>query len=107
MPDHASTTSTGDSIRLIADGLRTALRLAGISHRACERELGLSVGYLSRILAGQVELRVSIVLGLCRIIGLPPAAFFTFPDSRVSEPTARVLRGLAAVHRPHPSAEMP
>lgn len=106
MPDHRITPPTDDSIRRIVGGLRTALRLSGISHRACERELGLSVGYLSRILAGQVQLRVSVVLGLCRMIGLPPAAFLTalFPDPEVSEPTDRVLRGIAAVHRPHPSS---
>ncbi len=104
-PDRENTPSTDDSVRRIATGLGTALRLAGISKRACERELGLTTGYLTRILAGEVHLRVRVVLELCRILGLPPAAFFAalFPDPPVSETTARLLGGLAAVH-PQPDS---
>lgn len=55
-PDRESTQSTDDSVRRIAKSLATTLRLAGISKRACERELGLTSGYLTRILAGEVHL---------------------------------------------------
>src|SRR5262245_31995466 len=98
--------ATAESIQRIASGLRTGLRVVGLSNRACERELGLSTGYLTRILAGQVQLRVAHVLDLCQMLDLPPAAFFSalFPPSQTSETTARLLRGLNAVHTQSPSS---
>jgi hypothetical protein len=98
--DRETTPWTDDSVRRIAAGLRTALRLVGLSNRFCERELGLSTGYLTRILAGQVELRVSLVFNLCRLMELPPSAFFAsvLPPPQLSEKADRVLRGLSAVH---------
>jgi transcriptional regulator with XRE-family HTH domain len=65
-----------EEITRIAAALRTAIRLSGISHRQVERELKLSTGYLTRILAGQVELRVRHVLDVCRVIGIAPDRFF-------------------------------
>jgi transcriptional regulator with XRE-family HTH domain len=93
---------TQDEIARIAAALRTAIRLSGISHRQVERELGLSTGYLTRILAGQVELRVRHVLDVCRVIGLSPDRFFSalFPMQDGPESMARLERGLAQLHPP-------
>lgn len=104
---------TQDEIVRIAAALRTAIRLSGISHRQVERELGLSTGYLTRILAGQVELRVRHVLEICRVIGLSPDRFFgaLFPLQDGPESMARLERGLAQLHpppgRPAPAPEPP
>ncbi len=89
-----------EEIVRIAAALRTAIRLSGISHRQVERELGLSTGYLTRILAGQVELRVRHVLDVCRVIGLPPDRFFgaLFPQQDAPEAMSRLERGLAQLH---------
>lgn len=89
-----------EEIVRIAAALRTAIRLSGISHRQVERELGLSTGYLTRILAGQVELRVRHVLDVCRVIGLPPERFFgaLFPLQDGPESMSRLERGLAQLH---------
>jgi transcriptional regulator with XRE-family HTH domain len=91
-----------EEIARIAAALRTAIRLSGISHRQVERELGLSTGYLTRILAGQVELRVRHVLDVCRVIGLPPDRFFgaLFPLQDAPESMSRLERGLAQLHPP-------
>jgi len=91
-----------EEIARIAAALRTAIRLSGISHRQVERELGLSTGYLTRILAGQVELRVRHVLDVCRVIGLPPDRFFAalFPPQDGPESMSRLERGLAQLHPP-------
>ena len=91
-----------EEIARIAAALRTAIRLSGISHRQVERELGLSTGYLTRILAGQVELRVRHVLDVCRVIGLPPDRFFgaLFPPQDGPESMSRLERGLAQLHPP-------
>ena len=97
-----------EEIVRIAAALRTAIRLSGISHRQVERELGLSTGYLTRILAGQVELRVRHVLDVCRVIGLSPDRFFgaLFPLQDGPESMSRLERGLAQLH-PAPGRPAP
>lgn len=76
--------------------LKAAVRFAGVSHRRIERDMGLSTGYLSRILGGKVELRVQHVLGICRSIGLPVAAFLeaAYPRREFDPETARLVAAL-------------
>jgi transcriptional regulator with XRE-family HTH domain len=84
-----------DVIR-VAQMLKAAVRFTGISHRKIERDMGLSTGYLSRILSGKVELRIQHVLGVCRAIGLPPSAFFeaAYPSRELDPETARLVAAL-------------
>jgi len=84
-----------DVIR-VAQMLKAAVRFTGVSHRKIEREMGLSTGYLSRILSGKVELRIQHVLGVCRAIGLPPSAFFeaAYPSRELEPETARLVAAL-------------
>jgi hypothetical protein len=63
-------------VERVTAALRTAIRLRRVPFRHVERELGLGAGYLTRILGGQVQLRVSHVLAVCLVIGLPPGEFF-------------------------------
>ena len=74
-------------VHRVTAALRSAIRLSGVSHRHIERTLYLSTGYLTRILAGQVELRMRLVLGVCRVIGVPPGNFFAalFPPGQRGE----------------------
>lgn len=76
--------------------LKAAVRFTGVSHRHIEREMGLSTGYLSRILSGKAELRIEHVLGVCRAIGLPPSAFFeaAYPGRELEPETARLVAAL-------------
>ena len=76
--------------------LKAAVRFTGVSHRQIEREMGLSTGYLSRILSGKAELRIQHVLGVCRAIGLPPSAFFeaAYPSRELDPATARLVAAL-------------
>ena len=86
--------------RLIA-ALRTAIRLSTVSFRQIERELEMSPGYLTRILAGEVQLRLSHVLTICQVIGFPADAFFAAlypPRPPTNENVARLVRGLAQLH---------
>ncbi|HVG07475.1 MAG TPA: hypothetical protein VNM67_07200 [Thermoanaerobaculia bacterium] len=80
----------------VAQMLKAAVRFTGVSHRKIEREMGLSTGYLSRILSGKVELRIQHVLGVCRAIGLPPSAFFeaAYPSRELDPETARLVAAL-------------
>jgi transcriptional regulator with XRE-family HTH domain len=85
----------------VAAALRTAIQLSGVSHRHIERSLHMSTGYLTRVLKGEVELRVKHVLAICQVIGLPAGNFFAalFPPSPPeSVAQARLTRGLGALH---------
>jgi transcriptional regulator with XRE-family HTH domain len=84
-----------DALR-VAQMLKATVRFKGIPHRVIEREMGLSTGYLSRILSGKVELRIEHVLGVCRAVGLPPAAFFeaAYPSRELDAETARLVAAL-------------
>jgi transcriptional regulator with XRE-family HTH domain len=97
---------TEEEIRRVAAALKTAVRLSGVSLRRIERTMGLCPGYLSRILAGRVELRVRHVLGVCRVIDLPVDSFFhaVFPRRKETPDDAtRVERGLVELHpAPYP-----
>ena len=79
----------------VLDTLKTALRLLGVTNREVESRLEMSHGYLSRILAGAIELRVEHVLAIVEVIGIDPAEFFdlAFPV-RPEPPTPRA----AALH---------
>ena len=62
--------------------------------------VNISTGYLTRILAGQVELRMAHVLSVCRIIDFPVGHFFAalFPPEQESEAKNRLSGGLAQLH---------
>lgn len=94
-PESRDTSGAAQEIERISEALRTAIRLSDVSNRRIERELHMSTGYLTRILAGYVELRMSHVLGICRAIGLPPGNFFTalFPSRNEAGP--QMARGQA------------
>ncbi|HYU35525.1 MAG TPA: hypothetical protein VEW48_25505 [Thermoanaerobaculia bacterium] len=86
-------------VKRVAAALRTAIRLSGVSHRHIERTLNISTGYLTRILAGQVELRVSHVLSVCGVIGLPAGNFFAALFPPRPEATAETMsRGLSQLY---------
>lgn len=56
--------------------LRHAVRTSGISAREVERRMGMSGGYLSRLLRGHIEVKVSQVFRILEEIGLYPSEFF-------------------------------
>lgn len=68
--------------------------------------MGLCPGYLSRIFACRVELRIRHVLGICRVIDLPVDSFLqaVFPRRQcTSDAARRVEQGLLELHpAPYP-----
>ncbi len=66
--------------------LSMVARTVGKPRQHLEWELGLSPGYLSKILNGNVELRVKHVLMITEALGMTPADFFRLANPR---PTAR------------------
>jgi transcriptional regulator with XRE-family HTH domain len=75
-----------EEIKRLLNVLRTAMKILDITNREVEKKLGLSYGYLSRLFAGAIELKIEHVLDICGAIGLRPAEFFHLAYPRVPVP---------------------
>jgi transcriptional regulator with XRE-family HTH domain len=75
-----------EEIKRLLNVLRTAMKILDITNREIEKKLGLSYGYLSRLFAGAIELKVEHILDICGAIGLRPAEFFHLAYPRVPLP---------------------
>jgi|SRR6185436_11334061 len=75
-----------EEIKRLLNVLRTAMKILDITNREVEKRLGLSYGYLSRLFAGAIELKMEHVLDICQAIGLRPAEFFHLAYPRVQAP---------------------
>ncbi|HKV12778.1 MAG TPA: helix-turn-helix transcriptional regulator [Thermoanaerobaculia bacterium] len=94
--------------------LRRAFRALGLTTGSVERQLGMSTGYLSRIFAGKIELKLRHIEEIAKILGLEPAELLSLsfppePDKRLS-PAARRVRealGLEPAELKAPSSREP
>lgn len=79
---------TSPEARRILTVLKTAMRVLGYSNRQIERKMGLSDSYLSRVFSETIELRISHIVEIARIIGVEPVEIFqlAFPE-RMAQPT--------------------
>lgn len=92
-----------EEIKRLLNVLRTAMKILDLTNREVEKKLGLSYGYLSRLFAGAIELKVEHVLDICEAIGLRPAEFFhlAYPRVQVPSTTAAVrLREVLQGYQP-------
>lgn len=91
--------TSADKVAELSEVLRAAIQLRKVSSRQIEREMGLSIGFLTRILTGQVSLRVSHVLQICAILDVAPGDVWAavFPPS--DEHLSRVLQDMAAIRK--------
>lgn len=64
-----------ESDRLLAI-LESHVRLSDLSQRELERRLGLSQGYLGALFQGRIQLKVSHVYGIARVLEKDPLYFF-------------------------------
>jgi transcriptional regulator with XRE-family HTH domain len=67
--------------------LDRSIRTSGKSRRAIERELGMGQGYLNSIFKGRIQLRVSHVKEIARVLGIEPSSLFlqAFPPKDPGE----------------------
>ncbi|HYG61982.1 MAG TPA: helix-turn-helix transcriptional regulator [Thermoanaerobaculia bacterium] len=98
-------------IQRILTVLRTSMRILGVTNREIEKRLGVSVGYLSRLFHGSVELKVEHVLAITQAIGLHPAELFhlLYPQlpARPTEASLKLrsaLEGFRPAPPPSPAA---
>jgi len=90
-----------EEIKRLLSVLRTAMKILDITNREVEKKLGLSYGYLSRLFAGTIELKMEHVLAITRAIGLQPWEFFELaypqrpnPHSDSFQAIQTLLRGM-------------
>lgn len=94
-----------DEVRRLLDILHTFMRMLAVSNREVERRLDLKHGTISRLLGGQIEAKVELVLAVARSIGLEYEEFFAFAYPERSSPkpesaSARKLRSMLEDLRP-------
>lgn len=73
-------------IRRLAEVLAIVVRVAGRSRQSIEEQIGLSSGYLSKILGGAVELRARHILMILGAVGMDPGDFFRLAYPRSGQP---------------------
>lgn len=80
--------------RQMLDALRSALRLLGFSNREVEKRLGVSVGYLSRLFSGTIELRFEHLAEIAKVLEMDPVELIHFAFPRPKTPPSRGARRL-------------
>lgn len=77
-----------------AEVLSATIRVAGRSRLSLERQMGLSSGYLSKILGGTVELRMRHVFMILDALEVDPGDFFPVAFPQKHNPAGRKARRL-------------
>jgi transcriptional regulator with XRE-family HTH domain len=81
--------------------LQSAIRLSNLTYRDVERELGWSVGTITRLMRGGLEFKLKHLLSILRVIHFSPARLFAvaYPYNRGDNPSEdRLLRLLENMH---------
>lgn len=60
----------------LAGALGRAIKESGVRRQALEQKMGLSKGYLSRILGGRIELRAEQIFDILEALEIDPGTFF-------------------------------
>lgn len=73
------------------------MRILDVSNRDVEKRLGLSYGYLSRLFANTIELKVEHILQITEVLGLTPAEFFQLAYPRKTSPPSDAATRMRAI----------
>ena len=60
----------------LGEVLATVVRVSGRTRQSLEQQMGLSSGYLSKLLGGTVDLRLRHILMVIEAVGMEPVDFF-------------------------------
>lgn len=94
----------------ITSMLQSAIRLSNLTYRDVERELGWSVGTITRLMRGGLEFKLKHLLSILRVIHFSPARLFAvaYPFTRGDNPAEdRLQRLLENMHGEPESWERP
>lgn len=76
MPDLTEPTPAEKQVEALLRALRWMVVVCGATNRSVEEKLGVSYGYLSRLFAGAIELKVRHLFEICEVLGVDAAEFF-------------------------------
>jgi transcriptional regulator with XRE-family HTH domain len=87
--------------------LSALVRTSGLKPTAIERQVGVSRGYMTRLLQGRSMLRVEHVLAVLEILGVDPSEFFAlaFPPGGERSELVAQLEGIFGPGGPAVEAE--
>lgn len=85
--------------RRLVDVLQTLMRMLAVSNREVERRLDLNHATVNRLLNGQIEAKIELVLGVARAIGLEYEEFwsFAYPDRPSPKPESEAARKIRSM----------
>jgi transcriptional regulator with XRE-family HTH domain len=88
--------SIDDEIERVTALLSTVIKVANVTKRELEKELGASGGYLSRLLSGKMGLSIRHILLICAAIGMEPAEFFhlAYPEAPAGSESSGMARDI-------------
>jgi transcriptional regulator with XRE-family HTH domain len=81
-------THSNPEVRRILETLKSAIRLLGYSVRDIERTLGYSFGYLSRVFAGSIELKMEHILDIAKALEMAPEELLAFVYPTLKDPAS-------------------
>lgn len=86
-------------VRRLVDVLQTLMRMLAVSNREVERRLDLNHATVNRLLNGQIEAKLELVLGVARAIGLEYEEFwsFAYPDRPSPKPESEAARKIRSM----------
>src|SRR5260370_19569141 len=81
--------SVRPDVKHVLDTLKSAIRLLGYSVRDIEKTLGYSFGYLSRVFAGTIELKMEHILDIAKALSMAPEELLAFVYPELKEPPSK------------------
>jgi transcriptional regulator with XRE-family HTH domain len=92
--------TTGEQAARLVQVLKILLRFSKVSNREVEKKLELSAGYMSRLLSGRIDLKLSHVFEMADVLELHPHELF---EIALPPSTPGPSRGLRQLRRlvPH------
>lgn len=84
------------ALRRLARVLDDCMRVSGLPRHEIEARMGMSVGYLSRILRGSVKLRADHIFRLLEVLGVEPGEVFRVAFPELGHPSS-ILEGLREI----------
>jgi transcriptional regulator with XRE-family HTH domain len=88
--------------------LRSAIRAVGLTFKEVEKRLNVSGGYLTRLFAGQMPIRVDQITEIAEAAGLDPEEIFRLafpPLQKPVTPETELIRRAVGSLRPEESPE--
>lgn len=77
-----------DEVRYVLDALKSAIRILGYTVRDIENKLRYSHGYLSRVFAGTIELKMEHVIDVARALEVDPEELLAFVYPTLKDPAS-------------------